>query len=274
MVLNYKILGAYLISLKNKYQKELLVMKIKAIKLYEDGFMTQDFAMGGSADKTELDSNKTYPSSLQNYLIDTGEEVILVDTGVPAELPDSEPKEGQKIYQGHKIENYLSALNSAGYKPEQVTKILLTHKHPDHSGELRSFPNAKTYLSPVEADALNLNGKNIVRVAFKDGSYHNFGSSERISDGVYLIPAPGHTTGNSIVIAEKEGIFYMMHGDVTYTDAALVENQLSVVFEDKEAAKITLDKVREFIKNNPTIYLSTHTPESLVSLEENKIMSL
>lgn len=249
-------------------------MEIKAVKLYEGGFMTQDFAFGGSSDKAELDSKKTYPSSLQNYLIDTGKEVILVDTGVPAEVPDSEPKENQKIYQGHKIEDYLSALNSLGYKKEQVTKILLTHKHPDHSGELRSFPNAKIYLSKAEADALNLNGENIVRVEFKDGAYHNFESSEKISNGIYLIPAPGHTTGNSIVIVEKEDIFYMIHGDVTYTDEALLENKLSIVFEDKEAAKITLEKVRKFIKNNPTVYLSTHTPKALANLEEIKIMSL
>jgi glyoxylase-like metal-dependent hydrolase (beta-lactamase superfamily II) len=249
-------------------------MEIKAVRLYEGGFMTQDFAFGGSADKSTLDLSKRYPSSLQNFVIDTGKEVILVDTGVPAETPDMPPREGQKIYQGHKIEDYLSALGSLGYKPEQVTKILLTHKHPDHSGELRSFPNAKIYLSPAEADALKLNGENIVRAQFKDGAYHNFDSSEKIAEGVYLIPAPGHTTGNSIVIVENEGLFYMLHGDVTYTDSALVENQLSVVFEDKEAAKITLEKVREFIANNPTVYLSTHTPEALVNLQEKKIMKL
>jgi len=249
-------------------------MEIKAVKLYEDGFMTQDFAFGGSADKDTLDAEKKYPSSLQNYLIDTGNEIILIDTGLPGETPDMAPNEGQKIYPGHKIEDYLSALSSLGYRPEQVTKILLTHKHPDHSGELRSFSNAKVYLSSEEADALKLDGENIVRAEFKDGPYHNFDKSEKISEGVYLIPAPGHTTGNSIVIAENDGIFYMMHGDVTYTDAALIENKLSVVFEDKEAAKITLENIREFINNNPTVYLSTHTPEGIINLQEKKIMKL
>ncbi|WP_234117119.1 MBL fold metallo-hydrolase [Clostridium hydrogenum] len=249
-------------------------MEIKAVKLYEGGFMTQDFAFGGSGDKAMLDETKQYPSSLQNYLIDTGKEVILVDTSVPSELPEMPPKEGQKIYQGRKLQDYLSALDSLGYKKEQVTKILLTHKHPDHSGELRSFPNAKIYLSEKEADDLKLTGENVVRVAFKDGSYHNFDKSEKIAEGIYLVSAPGHTNGNSIVIAEKDGIFYMMHGDVTYTDAALLENKLSIVFEDKEAAKKTLENVREFIKNNPTVYLSTHTPEALKHLEEKAIMKL
>ena len=101
-----------------------------------------------------------------------------------------------------------------GYKPEQVTKILVTHKHP------------------------------------------------------------GHTKGNSIVIAEKNGLFYMMHGDVTYTDAALKEDKLSIVFEDLAAARDTLTRVREFIRTNPTVYLSTHTPEGWRNLENKNVMKL
>ena len=32
-----------------------------------------------------------YRSSLQNWVIDTGREIILVDTGVPADFPDGAP---------------------------------------------------------------------------------------------------------------------------------------------------------------------------------------
>ena len=53
----------------------------------------------------------------------------------------------------------------------------------------------------------------------------------------------------------------MMHGDVTYCDAALKANKLSIIFEDQTAARETLDRVREFIRQNPTVYLSTHCPE-------------
>ena len=42
---------------------------------------------------------------------------------------------------------------------------------------------------------------------------------------------------------------------MTYTDEALYENKLSVVFEDNGAARETLDNVREFIENN-AIYAS------------------
>lgn len=249
-------------------------MEIKAVKLYEGGFMTQPFALGGGDNEQILDDTKTYPSSLQNYLIDTGKELILVDTGLPKEMPDTPPKEGQKIYQGKRIEDYVSALKNLGYTPAKVSKILLTHKHPDHSGELRSFPNAKIYLSTAEADAMKLVGDNIVRVEYKDGPYHNFEKSEKIADGVYFLPAPGHTKGNSIVIVEKNGLFYMIHGDITYTDEALHDNKLSIVFEDLDAAKQSLAKVRTFIQENPTVYISTHTPEGIENLEQKKIMKL
>ena len=168
----------------------------------------------------------------------------------------------------------MDALKELGYEKEDITKILLTHKHLDHSGELGQFPNAEIYLSKTEAEEMNLTGDNIIPVEFNDGSYHNFEKSEKIVDGVYLIEAVGHTTGNSIVIAEDDGLFYMIHGDVTYTDEALYENKLSIVFEDVAKARQTLDNVRDFIKNNPTVYLSTHTPLGHENLENKKVIDL
>lgn len=249
-------------------------MKIKALEFYNDGYMTEGFAFGGSAKAEDINPEKQYGSSLQNYLIDTGKEVILVDTGLPVETPDSEPKPGQKIFQGKKVNDFVGALKALGYEPKDVDKIIVTHKHPDHTGELRLFDNAKIYISEVEAEAMKLDGDNIVKIKFEDRPYKNFEKSQKIAEGVIMLPAPGHTKGNSIAVVEADGLNYMIHGDVTYTDEALRQNQLSVVFEDKEAAAETLNKVREFIKENKTVYLSTHTPEALISLKENKVMEL
>ena len=57
-------------------------MKIKAVKFYENGFMTQPFALGGEDGMDKFDASVRYRSCLQNYVIDTGTEVILVDTGL------------------------------------------------------------------------------------------------------------------------------------------------------------------------------------------------
>lgn len=249
-------------------------MKIKAIKFCENGYMTQGFAFGGEEGMDKFDPNVKYRSSLQNYLIDTGDEVILVDTGLPKESPEIVPDENTVIYVGTQIKDYVTNFEELGYKKEQVTKIILTHKHDDHSGELRSFPNAKIYVSRTEADIMGLEGDNIVRVDFTDGAYHNFEKSQKIADGIYMIQAEGHTKGNSIAIAEDDGIFYMFQGDVTYTDEALYENKISNFFEDIEKARHTLDNVREFVRNNPTVYLSTHTPLGYENLENKRIIDL
>lgn len=83
--------------------------------------------------------------------------------------PDFEKKPEQMIYTGEKIADFKEALKAVGYDIKDVTKVILTHKHPDHAGELRLFDHAKIYLSRTEADAMNLNGDNVVKVDFKDG---------------------------------------------------------------------------------------------------------
>ena len=250
-------------------------MEIKAVKFRDHGFYTQPFAFGGEEGTEKFDKNIRYRGSLQNYLIDTGNEVILVDTGLPAGTPEENPDENSVAFTGHDIQSYMDALAGLGYKPEQVTKILLTHRHVDHSGELRSFPNAKVYVNQEELNAAELQGlDNLVPVTFTDGAYFNFPESQTISDGIHFIKAKGHTKGNSIVIVENDGLFYMIHGDITYVDEALYENKLSVVFDDLPAARETLDRVREFISNHPTVYCSTHSPQGYENLEAKRVMDL
>lgn len=248
-------------------------MKISAVKLYENGFMTQALAFGGEG-MDGVDPAVRYRSSLQNYVIDTGNEVILVDTGMPAEVPDAVPDEKTLIYMGSKVRSYVDALAVAGYSPEQVSKILITHKHADHTGELRAFPNAVIYASREECKAAELQYPNVTPVDFTDGPYANFERSQKIAEGVWYIEAKGHTTGNSIVVVEDGGLFYMIHGDVTYTDEALYANKLSIVFEDIAAARKTLDAVRAFIISHPTVYLSTHTPLGYENLESKAVVDL
>lgn len=250
-------------------------MEIKAVKFRKDGFYSQPFAMGGEEGMDKFDGNVRYRGSLQNYLIDTGDEVILVDTGLPAGTPEEAPDETSLAFTGRDISSYMDAFAALGYRPEQVTKILLTHKHADHSGELRSFPNAKIYVNADEVSADELQGlTNLVPVKFTDGAYYNFPACQKIRDGVWFIRAKGHTNGNSIVVVEKDGLFYMLHGDITYVDEALYENKLSVVFDDLPAARETLDRVREFIRNHPTVYCGTHTPQGYENLEAARVMDL
>ena len=250
-------------------------MDIKAIKFRKDGFYSQPFAFGGEEGMDKYDPNVRYRGSLQNYLIDTGDEIILVDTGLPAGTPEEAPDETSLAYTGKDICTFMEAFADLGYKPEQVSKILLTHKHADHSGELRSFPNAQIFVNAEEISADELQGiDNIAPVEFTDGAYYNFPESQKIAEGIYFIKAKGHTNGNSLIIAEDEGLFYMFEGDITYIDEALYENKLSIVFDDLEADRITFDRVREFVASHPTVYMGTHTPQGYENLEAKRIMDL
>lgn len=250
-------------------------MEIKAVKFRKDGFYTQPFAFGGEEGMDMFDKNIRYRGSLQNYLIDTGDEVILVDTGFTADVPVEVPTEDSLGFTGEAISDYMTAFKALGYQPEQVTKILLTHRHNDHSGSIGLFPNAKIYVNAHELGAEELNGlDNLVPVEFTDGPYYNFPESQTIMEGVHFVKAEGHTRGNSIIIVEKDGLFYMLHGDITYVDEALYANKQSVVYDDLPAARVTLDRVREFVRNHPTVYCGTHTPQGYENLEAKRVMDL
>ncbi|MBQ8929607.1 MAG: MBL fold metallo-hydrolase [Oscillospiraceae bacterium] len=250
-------------------------MIIKAVKFRKDGFYSQPMVFGGEEGPDKFDPSVRYRGSLQNYLIDTGDEVILVDTGLPAGTPEEKPDETSPAFTGKDICTYMEAFAALGYKPEQVTKILLTHRHSDHSGELRSFPNAKIYVNADEMAADELQGiGNLVPVSFTDGPYYEFPECQKICDGITFIKAKGHTNGNSIIVVENDGLFYMFHGDITYVDEALYADKLSIVYDDLAAARETQDRVRAFIRNHPTVYCGTHTPQGYENLEAKRVMDL
>ncbi len=250
-------------------------MEIKAVKFRKDGFYSQPFAFGGEEGPDKFDPKVRYRGSLQNYLIDTGDEVILVDTGLPAGTPEETPDDNSPAFTGLDICSYMEAFAALGYKPEQVRKILLTHRHSDHSGELKSFPCAEIYVNADELGADELQGlDNIVPVHFTDGAYYNFPASQKIIDGVYMIKATGHTRGNSLIIAENDGLWYMLHGDITYVDEALYADKLSVVFDDLGAARETQNRIREFVTKHPTVYCGTHTPQGYENLEAKRVIDL
>ena len=113
-------------------------MEIKAIRMFDGGFMTQQFAFGGERlrvgasagleGKEKFDEQIIYRSSLQNFLIDTGEEVILVDTGFKSGMSAPAKKLGAPLYMGERVADYMDSFAALGYKPEQVTKILLAQR--------------------------------------------------------------------------------------------------------------------------------------------------
>lgn len=62
-------------------------------------------------------------TSVNCYLVNTGTKLVLIDAGAG------------KLF-GPTLGKLLGNLKAAGYKPEQVDEIYITHMHPDHVGGL------------------------------------------------------------------------------------------------------------------------------------------
>ena len=62
-----------------------------------------------------FDPSVRYRGSLQNYLIDTGDEVILVDTGLPAGTPEEKPDETSAAFTG----KYICSVCGYVYDPAE-----------------------------------------------------------------------------------------------------------------------------------------------------------
>jgi len=85
---------------------------------------------------------------IQPFIVITSKDILLLDTG----LGFNDKASGQ-------MQLHVNLAN-AGIKPEQVTKVLLTHLHKDHAGGVSmnsdhsklSFPNATYYVQKRELD--------------------------------------------------------------------------------------------------------------------------
>jgi len=190
---------------------------------------------------------QTVDTSVNAYLIKTGGKRILVDAGT-AELF------------GPSLNKLPAALARVGVTPDQITDILVTHIHTDHTGGFmqgsnRAFPNAKVHLEKAERDywlspankaAARADQKNFFDEAvlkFKPyddaGQVVTFQGATQIFPGIKSQPAPGHTPGHSMYWLEDGGEKLLFWGDVVHVGAVQFPNPtVTIVFDvDPDAAR-------------------------------------
>lgn len=162
-------------------------------------------------------------TSVNAYLVNTGAKVVLVDAGTAGLF-------------GPTAGRVLANLKAAGYAPEQVDEIVITHMHGDHIGGASSttFPNATLRIDKRDSDfwlapeQLAKGGDGAKAVAalvkgFADaGRFKPFDGSKagvEIAPGVKAYPAYGHTPGHSNYVAESKGQKMMFWGDLMHVAA-------------------------------------------------------
>lgn len=163
-------------------------------------------------------------TSLNVFLIQQGGRTILVDTGVG----------NLKLISG--CGKSLEAMAAAGIKPDQVSDILITHLHLDHSAGLLGngalmFPKATIHVSEAELDSYRKPQPDqperarsvselvwsILKPYVDAGKVKTFDRSSEIIPGISAKLWSGHTPGSTLYTlrsGEQELIFVGDYGPV------------------------------------------------------------
>lgn len=192
-----------------------------------------------------------YQSSYNVYLVHTGKELVMIDTG-----------------RGGDNGQLLKNLSKSGYAPSQIDAILITHMHGDHVGGLslagkRQFPNAVVYASQSEADfwlhtkledyenphwAGNAKrARANVNPYVQAGMFKTFDGPTQLFDGIQSLPTHGHTPGHSAYLMTSQDRSVLFIGDTIHcAEVQFPHPSLTIAYDVKpdhaKAMRVTLFK--------------------------------
>jgi glyoxylase-like metal-dependent hydrolase (beta-lactamase superfamily II) len=208
------------------------------------------------------------------FVVDTGSEVILVDTGFG--------ESGRAKGNGQ----LAAGLKAAGYSTDDITIVALTHLHGDHIGGLMeggkpAFAKARYVAGKTEYDFWTDKARegtpaegghkavlaNVVPLAEK---MTFIGEGDTIASGITAMMAPGHTPGHMIFNIESDGKRLIATGDTANHYILSLQNPTwEVRFDmDKAQAAATRKKVFDMISADKVPFLGYHMPFPAVGYAE------
>lgn len=209
-------------------------------------------------------------------LVDTGSEVVLFDTGMG--------EAGREVGSGHLLEG----LKSAGYTPDQISVVVLTHMHGDHIGGLMeggapAFKNARYVAGQVEYDFWKDEAragtpaegghkgvlKNVVPLAEKTTF---IGDGADVVSGIKGIAAFGHSPGHMVFHVESQGKGLILTADsANHYVLSLQRPDWEVRFDmDKAQAASSRKKVFDMVATDRLPFVGYHMPFPAVGFVEKQ----
>lgn len=182
-------------------------------------------------------------TSVNAYLINTGEKLVLVDAGAGGLF-------------GPTLGHLVSNLKAAGYQPEQVDHIVITHMHADHVGGLMAdgkmtFPNATVHIDQHDTELwLSTEKMNAApegsRGSFlramasanpyvQAGKVKTFSGATEFTTGIRANAAYGHTPGHSVIEVESKNQKLVLWGDMIHVAAVQFEDPTVTITFDTDS---------------------------------------
>ena len=236
------------------------------------------------------------PLSIHSWLVRHNGKVMLVDTGAG----NNKPRPTMKMLD-HLSTPFLSRLNAAGVRPEDVDYVLLTHIHADHvgwntrleGGEWQpAFPNATVVCSDLgwrygaalaRADEEGIAAARAeaglgepIRVpvagVFEDSMapLEAAGKVKRIAvdgrevlSGIRFLPTPGHSIDHAMIELVSDGELALFGGDVLHHPLEVYDTELISMFcEFPDAARRSRHLLLSRAAETKALYFSSHFPGS------------
>tara|TARA_B100000579_G_C22828794_1_gene854731 strand:- start:1076 stop:1924 length:849 start_codon:yes stop_codon:yes gene_type:complete len=193
--------------------------KWKVFALETGSFWLDGGAMMGSVprvlwEKTNApDSSNRIKLSMRCLLVDDGENVILIETGIG----DRNPEKFIEMFAiDHSLDTLSKALSDNGYSFKDITHVIITHLHFDHSGGALyndegilkpRFPNANYYVSESNWEAaINPSPRDqasYIKTNYsllkEEGLLTLVSENTKILDGVETYTVNGHTRGQQLI---------------------------------------------------------------------------
>lgn len=155
-------------------------------------------------------------TSVNAFLINTGSKLVLVDAGAGT-------------LWGSAAGKLLASLKAAGYTPEQVDEVYITHLHTDHIGGVAAngapvYPNAIVRADQREVDfwlnKLQFQGAVAsMEPLLKALRFKAFSGDTDLVPGVRAVATYGHTEGHTIYLVESRGQKLYLIGDLIHVGA-------------------------------------------------------